>query len=88
MKVLVVDDEPLARRGLVREVKRLPDATLVGECGTRDEAAAAIVTHQCSNLTLRVQQLPHSQAGELQSASSNVNMLLPAAIAMTCFPWL
>ncbi|MGH7620215.1 MAG: LytR/AlgR family response regulator transcription factor [Gemmatimonadaceae bacterium] len=42
MRVLIVDDEPLARRGLRRELDRLPDATCVGECATRDEAVLAI----------------------------------------------
>jgi len=42
MRVLVVDDEPLARRGLRRELDRMPDMTCVGECATRDEAVLAI----------------------------------------------
>jgi two-component system LytT family response regulator len=42
MRVLIVDDEPLARRGLRRELDRMPDTTCIGECGTRDEAVLAI----------------------------------------------
>jgi two-component system, LytTR family, response regulator len=42
MRVLIVDDEPLARRGLRRELDRMPDTTCVGECATRDEAVLAI----------------------------------------------
>ncbi|MFI5311435.1 MAG: LytR/AlgR family response regulator transcription factor [Gemmatimonadales bacterium] len=55
MRVLVVDDEPLARRGLRREVERLPGATLVGECGTRDEAVAAIVAQRPDVVLLDIQ---------------------------------
>ena len=42
MRVLIVDDEPLARRGLRRELDRMPDTTCIGECATRDEAVLAI----------------------------------------------
>jgi two-component system, LytTR family, response regulator len=42
MRVLIVDDEPLARRGLRREVDRMPGTVCVGECATRDEAVHAI----------------------------------------------
>jgi two-component system LytT family response regulator len=42
MNVLIVDDEPVARRGLRRQLARLPGVTCVGECGTRVEAVAAI----------------------------------------------
>ncbi len=43
MRVLIVDDEPVARRGLRRELEQLPGVTCVGECGGRGEAVAAIV---------------------------------------------
>jgi two-component system LytT family response regulator len=43
VRVLIVDDEPLARRGLRRELKRLPDVTWIGESASRDEAVTAIV---------------------------------------------
>lgn len=38
LKVLVVDDEPLAREGLREFVERTPDAELAGECATGLEA--------------------------------------------------
>lgn len=42
MKVLIVDDEPVARRGLRRQLAQLAGVTCVGECGGRDEAVTAI----------------------------------------------
>lgn len=42
MKVLIVDDEPVARRGLRRQLGQLAGVTCVGECGGRDEAVTAI----------------------------------------------
>jgi two-component system LytT family response regulator len=55
VKVLIVDDEPLARRGLRREVDRRPETTCVGECATRDEAVAAIVDRAPDVVLLDVQ---------------------------------
>jgi two-component system, LytTR family, response regulator len=46
MKVLIVDDEPVARRGLRRELAQMAGVTCVGECGGRDEAVAAIRDRQ------------------------------------------
>ena len=40
MKVLIVDDEPVARRGLRRQLAQLAGVICVGECGGRDEAVA------------------------------------------------
>jgi two-component system, LytTR family, response regulator len=55
VKVLVVDDEPLAREGLRRELARLPGITLVGECGTRADAVDAIVDRQPDVVLLDIQ---------------------------------
>jgi two-component system LytT family response regulator len=38
MRVLVVDDEPLARRRLLRLLRNEPDVTVVGECGDGESA--------------------------------------------------
>jgi two-component system LytT family response regulator len=42
MKVLIVDDEPVARRGLRQQLAQLPGVTCVGDCGNCAEAIAAI----------------------------------------------
>jgi len=55
MKVLIVDDEPVARRGLRRQLEQLPGVTCVGECGGRDSAVAAIVERQPDVVLLDVQ---------------------------------
>jgi two-component system LytT family response regulator len=53
--VLIVDDEPLARRGLKRELERIPGIVSAGECSTRDEAVAAIVAERPDVVLLDVQ---------------------------------
>jgi two-component system, LytTR family, response regulator len=55
MRVLVVDDEPLARRGLRREVERLPGHTCVGECSGRDDAVRGIAELRPDVVLLDVQ---------------------------------
>ena len=42
MKILVVDDEPVARQRLIRLLKARPDVEVVGEAGSAKEALAAI----------------------------------------------
>jgi len=55
MKVLVVDDEPLARHVLRRALDRLPNMACVGECGRRDEAVAMILERKPDIVLLDVQ---------------------------------
>ena len=55
MKVLIVDDEPVARRGLRRQLEPLAGVECVGECGSRDGAVAAIVARQPDVVLLDVQ---------------------------------
>jgi two-component system, LytTR family, response regulator len=55
MNVLIVDDEPVARRGLRRQLAQLPGVTCVGECGTRAEAVAAIRDRQPDVVLLDIQ---------------------------------
>jgi two-component system LytT family response regulator len=42
IRVLVVDDEPLARVGITTRLRAYPDLLVVGECSTGEEARATI----------------------------------------------
>lgn len=42
LRVVIVDDEPLARRRLTRLLKSEPDVSVVGECGDGESAVAAL----------------------------------------------
>jgi two-component system, LytTR family, response regulator len=42
IRVLIVDDEPIGRRGIRRLLDEAPDVEIVGECGDGVEAASAI----------------------------------------------
>lgn len=55
MKVLIVDDEPVARRGLRRQLAQLAGVTCAGECGRPNEAIAAIVEQSPDVVLLDIQ---------------------------------
>ena len=55
MKILIVDDEPLARQVIRRALEQLPDVRCVGECGRREDAVAAIVERRPDVVLLDVQ---------------------------------
>src|ERR1700694_3081969 len=54
-RVLIVDDEALARQRLVTLLARVPDVEIVGECQNGLEAVAAIRAHQPDLVFLDVQ---------------------------------
>jgi len=43
MRVLIVDDQPLARRGVIARLKAFKDMEIAGECGDGASAVAAIL---------------------------------------------
>ncbi|MBS0657712.1 MAG: response regulator [Verrucomicrobia bacterium] len=55
MRVLIVDDEPLAREGLRQLLAREPDVVVVGECGDGETALTAVAEHRPDVLFLDVQ---------------------------------
>ncbi len=60
MNVLIVDDEPLARQGLRRELARLPGIVVSAEAGSRDDAVRAIVEERPDLVLLDIQLGRHS----------------------------
>jgi two-component system, LytTR family, response regulator len=55
IRALIIDDEPLARRGIRRLLKGEPDVEVVGECGDGEAAIVAIREQQPDLVFLDVQ---------------------------------
>jgi two-component system, LytTR family, response regulator len=55
IRVLIVDDEPLARRGLLRFLKTAREVEVVGECADGESAAEAILNRKPDLVFLDVQ---------------------------------
>lgn len=80
MKVIIIDDEPLAR-GIVKEYLQLyPDLELIQECGDGFEGVKAIQQHQPDLLILDI-QMPKINGFEMLELIENP----PAIIFATAF---
>src|SRR5574338_1573775 len=80
MKVIIIDDEPLAR-GIVKEyLKPYPDATLVSECNDGFEGIKAIQQYQPDLIFLDI-QMPKINGFEMLELIENP----PAVIFTTAF---
>jgi two-component system LytT family response regulator len=80
MRVLVVDDEPLARLGVCARLKRHEDVVIVGECASSDEAAQCIDLEKPDLLFLDVQMPGGSGVQLLRSFPAHQ---MPCAIFLT-----
>jgi two-component system LytT family response regulator len=55
VRVLIVDDEPLARRGVCVRLRNFPDVKIVGECGDGESAVDSILSLEPDLVFLDVQ---------------------------------
>lgn len=81
-RVLIVDDEPIARRGIRRELERQPDIDIVGECGNGRDAVAAI-SSLSPDLVILDQQMPEMSGFDVVAAVGAHQM--PAVIFVTAY---
>jgi len=83
-RAIVVDDEPLARRGIISRLRPYPQFEVIGECGNGEDALLAISEHHPDLIFLDV-QMPEMDGFE---ASRQITTRWPAGqrpriIAMT-----
>jgi two-component system, LytTR family, response regulator len=78
LRVLLVDDEPLARRRLRRQLAGEPGVEVVGECGTGAEAVAEIA-RAAPDLVLLDVQMPELDGFEV------VERLGPSSLPLVVF---
>jgi len=82
LRVLVVDDEALARRGLRRELERHPDVEIVGECVDGLGAIEAI-EREAPDVVLLDVEMP--EAGGLDVVEAIGADRMPATIFVTAY---
>lgn len=82
IRALVVDDEPIARRAIVRLLKADPGITLLDECGDGESAVRAIRQHVPDLLFLDV-QMPAMTGIDVIAAIGPAQM--PATVFVTAY---
>jgi two-component system LytT family response regulator len=82
IRVLIVDDEPLAREMLREMLEADPDVTIVGECSNGREAVSAIGIHSPDLLFLDVQMPELGGFEVLEALGSGV---IPHVIFVTAY---
>ncbi|HTC31691.1 MAG TPA: LytTR family DNA-binding domain-containing protein [Candidatus Acidoferrum sp.] len=82
MRVLIVDDEPLARRGVALRLERFSDIEIVGECGDGQRAVEAILELSPDVVFLDI-QMPGVDGFDVLAALPANN--LPAVIFLTAY---
>lgn len=82
IRVIVVDDEPLARDKIRAMIKRDPELEIIGECANGTEAVAAVQEHHPDLLFLDVQMPEISGFAVLEALKSE---RLPLVIFVTAY---
>jgi two-component system, LytTR family, response regulator len=82
MRVLIVDDEPLARSGVAVRLSKFPDLEIVGECGDGPSAVEQILRFSPDIVFLDV-QMPGMDGFEVLRALPNED--LPPVIFLTAY---
>jgi two-component system LytT family response regulator len=82
VRALIVDDEPLARRGVVLRLRKFKDVEVVGECGDGSSAVEKILELTPDVVFLDV-QMPGMDGFEVLRALPREN--LPSVIFLTAY---
>ena len=82
IRVLIVDDEPLGRRGVLRFLKNDPEIEVVAQCGDGESAVAAILSRNPDLVFLDV-QMPEMDGFEVVRRVGPKRM--PVTIFVTAF---
>ncbi len=82
IRALIVDDEPIARRGIRQQLRRETDVVIVGECANGREAVAAIRKESPDLVFLDVQMPLLDGFGVVNAIGADV---LPAIVFVTAY---
>lgn len=84
LKVIVVDDEPLARRGMLVRLADFPELNIVAECSNGEEAVAAIREHQPDAVFLDV-EMPGLDGFGVLKQLQQLQIDLPYVVFVTAY---
>jgi two-component system LytT family response regulator len=84
LRLVVVDDEPLARKTLRLLARRDPEVTVVAECGNGTEAIQAIREHHPDLVFLDV-QMPELDGFDVLEALGDLGDQTPAIVFVTAY---
>ncbi len=82
IRTLIVDDEPIARRGIRQHLRAAPDVEIVGECANGREAIAAIESQKPNLIFLDVQMPLMDGFGVVEVVGAGN---LPAIVFVTAY---
>ncbi len=82
LRTIIVDDEPLARRGLKLRLDEIPDVELLAECNNGAEALRAVAEHSPDLLFLDI-QMPVMSGFDVVRQLQGDNM--PMVVFVTAF---
>ena len=82
IRTLLVDDEPIARRGIRQQLKSETDVEIIGECANGEEAVAAIRAQSPDLVFLDVQMPLLSGFGVVEEVGVDQ---LPAVVFVTAY---
>lgn len=84
IRTIVVDDEPLARRGLLVRLAQFEQIELIQECSSGREALSAIREHQPDLVFLDI-QMPGLSGFDVLRKMGEENMAMPAVVFVTAY---
>ncbi len=84
LKVIVVDDEPLARRGMLVRLADFPELEIVAQCSNGEEAVAAIREHQPDAVFLDV-EMPGLDGFGVLKQLQQLQIDLPYVVFVTAY---
>lgn len=82
LRAILVDDEPLARRGLELRLRALGGVELLAQCGNGDEALSALREHEPDLMFLDI-QMPGRDG--FQTLEAIPTSLMPMVVFVTAF---
>lgn len=84
IKTILVDDEPLARKGLSIRLQAFEDIELIAECRNGREALAAVQEHEPDLLFLDI-QMPELSGFDILKKMEELDQPLPLVVFVTAF---